>query len=148
MTSPISYPEYGKRVIIRPVRSLQLLILILFLHSVAFLSLFFIDLNFLLLVFLAGLLLSSQYRFYLSENSITHGLSLQQGERFLFQANEASDWQDADLLESFVSRWLLVLKIRTLIDTKQHSMVIMADSIDVQLLRRLIVFLNGYHEQE
>lgn len=148
MTSQISYPECGNRIIIRPVRSLQLFILIFSLHGMALLSLFFIDLNFLLLMVLAGLILYSQYRFYLSENTITHGLSLQQGERLLFQANEASDWQDADLLESFVSRWLLVLKIRTLIDTKQHSMVIMADSIDVQLFRRLIVFLNGYHEQE
>ncbi len=148
MTSPISYPECGKRIIIRPVRSLQLSILIFCLHGMALLLLFFIDLNLVLLMILAGLIFYSLYRFYLTEKTISHGLSLQQGESLFFQANETLEWQDVELLESFVSRLLIVLKIRTLLDSKQYSLVYMGDSISNQSFRRLVVFLNGYHEQE
>ncbi len=142
-----SLPECGKRIVICPARSRILLLLISSLHTAALLLLFVIKLNVLLLLILAILIVFSLRQLIILEKSITHGLSLQQGESLLFQKDEISDWQEADVLESFVCRWLIVLKIRTLLDSKQYSMVIAADSIDVLLFRRLCAFLNGHHGQ-
>jgi len=144
MKSIISSPECGKRIVIRPARSQFLLLLISSLHAVALLLLFFIDLNFLLLLIFAVLIVFSLRQLIISEKSITHGLSLQQGESLLFQNDETSDWQEADVLESFVSRWLIVLRIRTLLDSKQHSLVYATDSINSLSFRRLVVYLNQH----
>jgi len=144
MRSTISSPECGKRIIFRPTRSRYILLLICILYSTAFLLLFFIDLHFLLLLIVAGLIAYSLRQFIISEKSITHGLSLQQGESLLFQNDESSDWQEAEVLESFVSRWLIVLRIRALIDSKQHSLVYAADSINSLSFRRLVVYLNNH----
>ncbi len=144
MKSIISSPECGKRIIIHPARSQFLLLLISSLHAAALLLLFFIDLNFLLLLIFAVLIVFSLRQLIISEKSTTHGLSLQQGESLLFQNDETSDWQEADVLESFVSRWLIVLRIRTLLDSKKHSLVYATDSINGLSYRRLVVYLNQH----
>jgi len=119
------------------------LLLIFSLHAAALLLLFFIDLNFMLLLVVAGLIVFSLRQFIISENAITHGLSLQQGESLLFQNDESSDWQEAEVLESFVSRWLIVLRIRVLLDSKQHSLLYATDSINRLSFRRLVVYLKS-----
>jgi len=144
MKSIISSPECGKRIVIRPARSQFLLLLISSLHAVALLLLFFIDLNFPLLLIFAVLIVLSLRQLIILEKSNTHGLSLQQGESLLFQCDETSDWQEADVLESFVSCWLIVLRIRTLLDSKQHSLVYATDSINALSFRRLVVYLNQH----
>jgi hypothetical protein len=106
--------------------------------------LFFIDLNFLLLLIPGVLIVFSMRQFILSGKAITHGLSLQQGESLLFQNDESSDWQEAEVLESFVSRWLIALRIRTLLDSKQHSLLYATDSINSLSFRRLVVYLNYF----
>ena len=143
MKSITSSPECGKRIVIRPARSRFLLLLIFSLHAASLLLLFFIDLNFMLLLVVAGLIVFSLRQFIISENAITHGLSLQQGESLLFQNDESSDWQEAEVLESFVSRWLIALRIRTLLDSKQHSLLYATDSINSLSYRRLVVYLNS-----
>lgn len=144
MKSIISSPECGKRIVIRPARSRFLLLLITSLHAAALLLLFFIDLNFLLLLIPGVLIVFSMRQFILSGKAITHGLSLQQGESLLFQNDESSDWQEAEVLESFVSRWLIALRIRTLLDSKQHSLLYATDSINSLSFRRLVVYLNYF----
>ena len=139
----ISSAEYGNRIVICPARSRFILLLICGLHAVALLLLFYIDLNFLFLLLLGGLLGLSLRQSIISGNSITHGLSLQLGESLLFQNDDSSDWQQADVLESFVSRWLIVIKIETLLDSKQHALVYAADSISRLSFRRLVVYLNS-----
>ncbi len=142
MKSIISSPECGSRVVIHPTRSRLLIRLVFCLHMAAFLLLFFVELNLLLLLIIALLISFSLRQYFISERSISYGLSLQQGEPLLFQNNESSGWQEADVLESFVSRWLIVLKIRTLPDSKQHSLLYAADSVSSLSFRRLVVYLN------
>ncbi|MFW2440735.1 MAG: protein YgfX [Arenicellales bacterium] len=146
MKSIISSTEYGKRIVIRPARSRFLLLLITSLHAAAFLLLFFIDLDFLLLLIVAGLIAFSLRQLILSGNTTTHGLSLQLGESLLFQNDENSDWQEAEVLESFASRWLIVLRIRVLLDSKQYSLLYATDSINSLFFRRLVVYLNNEPE--
>jgi len=148
MKSQILYPKSNKRILIHPVSSLSFTALIYSFHGTAFLFLFFINLNMLLLLTAAGLIFYSSYRFFLSEKLNSHGLSLQLGETLLFQINKSSNWQNVEVLESFVTRWIIVLKIRTLLDLKEHSLVYAVDSINSQNFRRLIVYLNSYHARE
>ncbi len=144
MKSITSLAECGKRIVIRPARSRFLILLISSLHVVALLLLFFISLNFLLLLIFAMLIIFSLHRLISSmEKSMTHGLSLQEGESLLFQSNEISSWLEAEVLESFVSRWVIVLRIKTRIDSKQYSLVYAADSINSLFFRRLVVYLNS-----
>ena len=143
MKLQISSAECGKRIVIRPARSRFILLLMFGLHSAALLQLFYIDLNFLLLLLFGGLLGLSLRQSLISANSVTHGLSLQLGELLLFQNDDSPDWQQVDVIESFVSRWLIVLKIRTLLDSKQYSLVYATDSISRLSFRRLVVYLNS-----
>ncbi|NOY15681.1 MAG: hypothetical protein GXP23_01880 [Gammaproteobacteria bacterium] len=143
MKSVTSLAECGKRIVIRPARSRFLILLISSLHVVALLLLFFISLNFLLLLIFAMLIIFSLHRLISMEKSMTHGLSLQEGESLLFQSDEISSWLEAEVLESFVSRWVIVLRIKTRIDSKQYSLVYAADSINSLFFRRLVVYLNS-----
>jgi hypothetical protein len=119
------------------------LLLICGLHSAALLLLFYINLHFLLLLLFGGLLGLSLRQSIISGISFTHGLSLQLGEPLLFQNDDSPDWQQVDVIESFVSRWLIVIKIETLLDSKQHALVYAVDSISHLSFRRLVVYINN-----
>ncbi len=142
MKSSISSAECGRREIIHPASSRLLRLLALILHAVALLLLFIIDLNFLILLILAGAIIFSLRQFFVSEKYFSHGLSLQQGAVLLFQENSDSAWQEARVLESFVCRWLIVVTISSLQDSRRHTLVFAVDAINAMSYRRLMVFLN------
>jgi hypothetical protein len=110
---------------------------------VALWLLLFIDLAPWLLSVIAGLIVFNQYQYFSSDKSHTHRLSLRQGEAILLKMDNGS-WQEIDVIESFVTPWLIVLKVRTLKDLKLFSLVYATDSMDMPSFRRLRIYLNLY----
>jgi hypothetical protein len=47
--------------------------------------------------------------------------------------------------ESFVTRWIIVLRVRALIDSKKYSLIYVADSINNLSHRHLAIYLNRLH---
>jgi hypothetical protein len=143
MKSQTLLTDYPQRIVINPVRSRKILLLIISLHLVALWLLLFIDLAPWLLSVIAGLIVFNQYQYFSSDKSQTHRLSLRQGEAILLKMDNGS-WQEIDVIESFVTPWLIVLKVRTLKDFKLFSLVYATDSVDMTSFRRLRIYLNLY----
>ena len=134
----------GKRIVIKPVRSQLIIILITALHLGALSLLLFIDLNIWLLIGLAGLVLANLNKGFIFSNSCSHCLSLQLGEVLLLRINENS-WHEIDVVESFVTNWLIVLRVRTLRDSKLYSLVYAVDSMNRYSFRQLRIYLNHFN---
>jgi len=133
----------GKRIVISPTKSRFLFIFISALHLVALALLFFLDLNFYLLLSLAVMILLNLYHALVSSNSISHKLSLLPGELIYLQIKGGS-WQEADVIESFVTNRLIVLRLKTLKNSKLHSFLYAFDSLNEFSFRQLRIYLNHY----
>jgi len=141
MKSQTSLTGYGKRIVIKPARSRIIILLITSIHVGALFVLLFVDLNPWLLLAAAGLIVFNLRQHFSKEKTHRHGLSLQLGESILLQT-DSSTWQEIDVLESFVTSWLVVLRVRTLNDSKKHSLVYAVDSMNTLSFRRLRIYLN------
>jgi predicted neutral ceramidase superfamily lipid hydrolase len=136
--------NYGKRIVIKPARSRFIVILITALHAAAIVLLFFVDLNAWLLLAVASLVSFHLYRYFITGNLSVYCLSLQQGESMLMKINHGS-WYQIDIVESFVTNWLIVLRVRTLNDSRLHSLVYAADSMNSYSFRQLRIYLNHFN---
>jgi hypothetical protein len=143
MKSQTLLTDYRKRIVINPVRSRKITLLIASLHFIALCLLLFVDLAAWLLSVVAGLIIFNLYQYISSKNTHSHRLSLRLGEAMLLKMDN-DRWQEIDVIESFVTRWLIVLKVRTLNDLKLHSLVYATDSMDMSSFRRLQIQLNLY----
>lgn len=143
MKSQTLLTDYCQRIVIKPVRSRIIILLIASLHLMALWLLLLIDLAPWLLSVIAGLIVFNQYQYFSSDKSHTHRLSLRQGEAILLKMDNGS-WQEIYIIESFVTHWLIVLKVRTLDDLKLFSLVYAIDSMDMPSFRRLRIYLNLY----
>lgn len=143
MKSQTLLTDYRKRIVIKPVRSRKILFLIVSLHFIALCLLLFVNLADWLLFAVAGLIIFNLYQHLSSKNSHSHRLSLRLGEAMLLKMDNGA-WQEIDIIESFVTRWLIVLKVRTLNDLKLYSLVYATDSMDMSCFRRLQIQLNLY----
>jgi hypothetical protein len=106
--------------------------------------LFFTALDFWLLITLAGLILFNLQRIFTYVNFHLYSLSLQLGEKLLLQRNNGS-WNEIDVIESFVTNWLIVLRVRTLRDSKLHALVYAVDSMNRYSFRQLRIYLNHFN---
>ena len=143
MESQELLPKSGKRIVISPTRSRFIIIFTSALHLVALVLLFFLDLNFYLLLTLAVMILLNLYHALVSPNSIRHKLSLLPGELIYLQIKGGS-WQEADVIESFVTNRLIVLRLKTLKNSKLHSFLYAFDSLNEFSFRQLRIYLNNY----
>ena len=135
--------EYGKRIVIRPAKSRITFILITTLHAGALFLLFFTALDLWLLITFAGLILLNLQRIFIYANCRLYSLSLQLDKKLLLQSNDGS-WNEIDVIESFVTNWLIVLRVRTLRDSKLHSLVYAVDSMNRYSFRQLRIYLNHF----
>lgn len=143
MKSQILLTDYRQRIVIKPVRSRKIILLIVSLHLMALCLLLYIDLAAWLLSVFAALIVFNQYQYFSSDKSHTHRLSLRLGEAMLLKMDNGT-WQEIDVIESFVTRCLIVLKVRTLDDLKLYSLTYATDSMDMHSFRRLRIYLNLY----
>jgi hypothetical protein len=132
---------YGKRIVISPTRSRFIIIFISALHLVALALLFFLDLNGFLLMILGGMIMLNLYQALIFSNSISHCLSLLPGELVYIRIKGGS-WQEADVIESFVTNRLIVLRLKTLNNSKLHSFLYAFDSLNDFSFRHLRIYLN------
>ena len=135
--------ESGKRIVVRPVRSRILITLVSSLHALAITLLFFTGLDTGLLIVIAGLVLVNLRRSSIFSSSCNHCLSFQLGGSLLLQTHD-SKWHETDMLESFVTNWLIVIRVRSLKNLCQHSLVYSADSMSSCSFRHLRIYLNHF----
>lgn len=136
--------DYGNRIVIRPTRSRLIITIISTLHAGALFLLFFTALDFWILITLAGLILFNLQRTFIFLNLRHYSLSLQLGETLLLQRNNDA-WNEIDVIESFVTNWLIVLRVRTLGDSKLHALVYAVDSMNRYSFRQLRIYLNHFN---
>ena len=136
--------ESGKRIVISTDRSKFIITLITALHVGAISLLFFVDLSAWLLLAVALLILLHLYHYFTFKNLSAHSLSWQPGESMLLKINHSS-WHEIDLVDSFVTNWMIVLRVRTLNDSRLHSLVYAADSMNSYSFRQLRIYLNYYN---
>jgi hypothetical protein len=134
---------YGNRIVLRPVRSRLIITFITVLHFLALSLLLFIDLSPWLLILLAGLILVNFYKAFIFSNSCAQCLSLQLGKGLLLGINENS-WHEIDVVESLLTNWLVILRVRRLNDSSMHSLVYAVDSLNRHSFRQLRIYLNHY----
>ncbi|MCK5359711.1 MAG: hypothetical protein KAJ95_03750 [Gammaproteobacteria bacterium] len=135
--------ESGKRIVISPTSSRFILLFISALHLLALALLFFIDLNVYLLLILAAMIMLNLYQALLYINSIHHCLSLLPGE-LMYCRIKGGSWQQVDVIESFVTNRLIVLRLKTLRHSKLQSFVYAFDSLNEYSFRQLRLHLNHY----
>lgn len=104
--------------------------------------LYFVDLEAWLLITIAGFILIKLFQHLFTEKMRDDYLSLQQGGQLLLKNSRYPGWQDVAITESFVSNWLIVLRLKSLLDSKKYSLVYAADSINRLSYRRLLIYLN------
>ena len=143
MTLQTSLTGCGKRIIIKPVKSRLVLTLVCCVHSAALLLLLLVDLNSWLLLAIAALIIFNLYSYLGGLPALGRDLSLQYGKALLVQM-ASNSWQEVEVKECFITSWLIVLRVRTLNDTKLHSLVYAVDSMDRQSFRRLRAYLNHF----
>ena len=136
--------ESGKRIVISTDRSKFIITLITAIHVGAISLLFFVDLSAWLLLAVALLILLHLFSNFTFNKSSTHSLSFQAGESMLLKMNHSS-WREIDIVESFVTNWMVVLRVRTLSDSRLHSLVYAADSMNCYSFRQLRIYLNYYN---
>ena len=142
MKSGTSLADYGRRIVIKPGSSHTLILLITTAHVLALLLLYFVDINTWLLLSIAGLIVFNLFRYIVDENRINNLLSLQPGGPLLLKNNRYTGWQNVAVTESFVTHWIIVLRVRALIDSKKYSLIYVADSINNLSHRHLAIYLN------
>lgn len=142
MKSKTSLSGYGKRIVIKPARSSVLHAVIFSVHLTALILLFFSDLDPRLLFVPAGFIVLNYRQYITSEKLNLSSLSLQQGGPLLVQKNSKSSWQGIIITESFVTSWIIVLTMKSLIDSKRYRLVYAADAMSKYSYRQLVIYLN------
>ena len=145
MKSKTSLSGYGKRIVIRPDLSPALYAVTFSFHLAALVLLFFADSDWWILLVPAGLIVLNVRHYVSSENQVVHNLSLQQGGPLLLQKNCMSVWQGIAVTESFVTSWIIVLTVKSLIDSKRYTLVYAADAISKYSYRHLVIYVNQLH---
>lgn len=142
MKSKKLLPGCGRRTVIKSGRSRILISLIATISLAAILLLYYVDLDAWLLYMVAIFVLFNLRQHIVAENQDTSFLSLQQGGPLLFKNSRHPGWQDVAITESFVTRWIIVLSLRSLVDSKKYSLVYAVDSTNRLSYRRLVIYLG------
>ena len=142
MKSKELLPGCGRRTVIKSVRSRILISLIATISLAAILLLYYVDLDAWLLHIVAVFVLFNLRQHIVAENQGTSFLSLQQGGQLLFKNSRHPGWQDVAITESFVTHWIIVLTLRSLVDSKKYSLVYAVDSTNRLSYRRLVIYLR------
>ena len=134
-----------KRIVIKSASSGALFFFVSSAHLVALLLLFCVDLHLSLLLIISGLIVFNLYQFISTDMLNTHRLSLQRGGPLMLQKHPKCRWEDVMITESFLSGWVIVLKLKSLIDAKRYTVVYAADAINPLSYRQLVIYLNQHH---
>jgi len=142
LNSKTLLPGCGRRTVIKPVRSRILISLITTIYLSAILLLYFVDLDG-WLHFAGAVFLLIMLRKHLAvEKNNTHSLSLQQGGPLLLKDSSYPGWHDVVITESFVTSWVIILRLKSLIDSKKTSVVYASDSLNSLSYRHLVIYIN------
>lgn len=134
-----------KRIVIKPANSRILFFLVSSAHLAALLLLFCVDLHLSLLLIFSGLIVFSLYQYISTGMLNTHRLSLQRGGPLMLQKYPECRWEDVMITESFLSGWVIVLKLKSLVDAKCYTVVYAADAVNPMSYRQLVIYLNLHH---
>ena len=134
-----------KRIVIKSANSRTLLFLVSSAHLAALLLLYCVDLHLSLLLIIAGLIVFNLYLYISTEMLNTHRLSLQRGGPLMLQKHPQCRWEDVMITESFLSGWVIALKLKSLIDAKRYTVVYAADAINPLSYRQLVIYLKQHH---
>lgn len=134
-----------KRIVIKSANSRTLFFLVSTAHLAALLLLFSVDLHFSLLLIFSALIIFNLYQCISTDMMNTQRLSLQRGGPLMLQKHPQSRWEDVMITESFLSGWVIALKLKSLIDAKRYTVVYAADAINPLSYRQLVIYLNQHH---
>lgn len=142
MKSKTLLPGCGKRTVIKPGKSRILISLVTTIYLSAILLLYFVELDAWFLFAAVVFILIMLSRHLDVENLNTHTLSLQQGGPLLLRHSTYPGWHNVEITESFVTSWIIVLRLRSLTGSKKASVVYAADSINSLSYRHLVIYLK------